>query len=44
MPVTDVKTAAEFDALLHGPFLYNSVKTDLATYTVDGVICIAHAP
>ena len=36
--------AAEFDALLHGPFLYNSVKTDLATYTVDGVICIAHAP
>ena len=26
------------------PFLYNSVKTDLATYTVDGVIYISHAP
>ena len=36
--------AAEFDALLNGPFLYNSVKTDLATYTVDGVIYISHAP
>merc|ERR1719198_1046341 len=34
-------SAVEFDALLNGAFLYNAVKCDLASYTVDGVIKIA---
>ena len=37
-------SAVEFDALLNGAFLYNSVKCDLASYTVDNVIKISYAP
>merc|ERR1719198_389960 len=37
-------SAVEFDTLLQGAFLYNAVKCDLTSYTVDGVVKISHAP